>query len=393
MDNVQETQVMSPSQHGGNADTLQGESAEATAEMQQQEQGALEQSCEEDGEGGDGDASPSLGMYKGVRRSINRRPKKKVMVISPGAKRKSGLMQAVENQVAEVLQGLFGGKVASQGSSSGDAAQGGSTSSPFSLVSGGSGSGVVQNLQSAFDLTVGDTLGGTHQQKRKQDDGWDWWHQGGDTSKSQKDGQWRNGIPPEPEDDAEQWPWRGVNKDSSWWHGDGWQSQEADNGSWWQEEAAPSAATQQEADLSALCNQMRQMRELLVESTMTNLTLASAGKTASSSVDSLVETVKGTVQVPALPKPGDDVSCMAFGDWLERVRPIITGMSTTAGVWWARVEEMARLCYGEYCKADTLTRLDVQPTLDAVIVDGRYTQVSAKTTEVLLGAISEELAN
>ena len=101
-------------------------------------------------------------------------------MISPGAKRKSGLMQAVETQVAEVLQGLFGGKVGSQGSSSGDAVQGGSTLSPFSLVSGAD-SGVVQNLQSAFDLTVGDTLGGTHQQKRKQEDGWDWWHQGGGT--------------------------------------------------------------------------------------------------------------------------------------------------------------------------------------------------------------------
>ena len=129
-------------------------------------------------------------------------------------------------------------------------------------------------------------------------------------------------------------------------------------------------------DFSDLKKQMRQMKELLVEST--SLSLASVGKAASSVAEPMVETVKGTVQVPALPKPGDDVSCMAFGDWLERVRPIITGMSTTAGVWWAKVEEMARLCYGEYCKADTLTRLDLQPMLDAVIIDGRYTQVSAK---------------
>ena len=104
------------------------------------------------------------------------------------------------------------------------------------------------------------------------------------------------------------------------------------------------------------------------------------------------EPAKYIFELPKLTPPELSHSAVTCGNWLAQVRQVFQGLSPSATVWWASVEQAANFQYQRWLLADPLDRLLLDPaTVVATFDAGRYQRVESRAVTLILAAIPTNL--
>ena len=103
------------------------------------------------------------------------------------------------------------------------------------------------------------------------------------------------------------------------------------------------------------------------------------------------ENVKpGSVSLPMLSPPKDEMSSLHFQDWVEVATIVMSDLSDNSASWWTRLLEIVDEAYQRYLAATPIERLSIRP-VDVGLTGGKWTRVNARACSMLLSAVDESL--
>ena len=159
--------------------------------------------------------------------------------------------------------------------------------------------------------------------------------------------------------------------------------------SWWgsrprSQTPPPRAVAKEKTDnpLDVLSKGIQQLQELQAQA------LSKGSSTGGST-----ELVKpGTSALAPLPEltAGCDAA-LAFQDWLEIASSVLSDVSEMSGWWWKAVMEVVTRAYEAWLRATPLERLNIYPSGDDHLMEGKWSRLNARVASMLLSAMSVEM--
>ena len=112
----------------------------------------------------------------------------------------------------------------------------------------------------------------------------------------------------------------------------------------------------------------------------------SYGNTA---VEQPEEPAKYIHEIPKLAARDLSHSAVTCGNWIAQVRQVLVGLSPSAAIWCASMEQAANYQYQRWLVADPLDRLTLDPmTVIAAVDMAKYQRVESRAVTLTLAAIA-----
>ena len=91
-------------------------------------------------------------------------------------------------------------------------------------------------------------------------------------------------------------------------------------------------------------------------------------------------------------EPGTQDASVAAGDWIARIRPVLTTLSPSAGLWWQETHKTAFAYYQRWLIGEPSERLSVRSEVEAHRSEwGHLTLINERGAVLILGALTTDL--
>ena len=173
------------------------------------------------------------------------------------------------------------------------------------------------------------------------------------------------------------------------------EAQRADNPpgllrSWWggrpRSQSPPPRTTSKDQPenhtLDVLSKGIQQLQELQAQA-------LAKGHTASGSTELVKPGTSALAPLPELTAGCD--AALAFQDWLEIASSVLSDVSELSGWWWKAVMEVVTRAYEAWLRATPLERLNIYPSGEDHLMEGKWSRLNARVASMLLGAMSVEM--